>query len=499
MRYAPSLLIALYLTSHTTHAEVEHSPPIRVLHWNVLHSGSGTDGVLDRARQVAWLVRQRPDLVTLNEVTDSAAADYLARLRLASGHEWFLHHVAAVRGSDGNAILSRYPMLAKSGRVLTRARSIAHATVDVDGTPVNVFSTHIESGNHRASRAEQVQRILPYLAEFAPPRIVNGDLNAGPDAEEIQPLLGHHVDAWEQAVRLNAAVSYGDNPPSRYTRTRGARIDYILTSDDRTLHVTGCELPDQRDLTNPNVTKLVGTSDDRGVRPSDHNLISCTLDWRTKRTLTQPDAPPPPPPPITPLPAEAPVAADPSGNSTEIVLWVSEATVVQGWSRVADASAAGSARLSTSNAGVAVTAPLVAPSSYFDVSFQAEAGRPYRLWIRGLAEHSHSFNDSVYVQFSHSVTAAGEPIYRIGTASATAVILEEFLHAGLSKWGWADNGWDSFGPEIYFAMAGPQTLRVQVRQDGVSIDQIVLSSGDYLWTSPGLTKDDQTILPRAIP
>jgi hypothetical protein len=35
---------------------------------------------------------------------------------------------------------------------------------------------------------------------------------------------------------------------------------------------------------------------------------------------------------------------------------------------------------------------------------------------------------------------------------------------------------------------------VQIREDGVSIDQIVLSSGRYLNAAPGSLKNDTTIL-----
>jgi len=46
---------------------------------------------------------------------------------------------------------------------------------------------------------------------------------------------------------------------------------------------------------------------------------------------------------------------------------------------------------------------------------------------------------------------------------------------------------------MYFT-AGPQTIRIQGREDGISIDQIVLSPDTYLTTSPGATKNDTTIL-----
>ena len=265
------------VTLSVAHVHGQELPSIRVLHWNVQHSGFGTDGVLDRARQVKWMVTQAPDVVTLNEVTEPAAFEYQARLAVATGKTWFLHHVAAVHGSDGNAILTRHPIRATGGRVLTRERAVAQVTIDVAGSPVNVFSTHIESGRQRESRAEQIQMLLPYLAAFAPPRIVTADLNAGPPAAEIQPLLASYADAWGEAVRQNAAVAYPDNPRGR---TRGARIDYILISPEGGLRVTGCAIPDQRDLARRDVMTRIRTSDDAGARPSDHNLIWCTFERR---------------------------------------------------------------------------------------------------------------------------------------------------------------------------------------------------------------------------
>ena len=246
-----------------------------MLHWNVQHSGLGTDDVVDRARQVKWMVAQSPDVVTLNEVTEAAAFEYQARLRVATGRPWFLHHVAAVAGRDGNAILTHYRIASKGGRVLTRARSVAHAAIVVNAVTVNVFATHIESGRERGSRSEQVKLLLPYLATFPPPHVVAADLNAGPRAAESQPLLGRYADAWDEAVRLEAAAAYTDNPSGR---TRGARIDYILISREGGLRVTACAVPDQRDRANRDVMRRIRTSDDFGVRPSDHNLVWCTLD-----------------------------------------------------------------------------------------------------------------------------------------------------------------------------------------------------------------------------
>jgi PKD repeat protein len=184
----------------------------------------------------------------------------------------------------------------------------------------------------------------------------------------------------------------------------------------------------------------------------------------------------------------------------DIVLYASEATVKVGnWTVTADSSAAGGARLRNPNASLArIDTPLANPSHYFEMTFTAQADTPYRLWVRGKADSNGWANDSVHVQFSGSVTSAGSSIYRIGTTSATFVNLEDCSGCGISGWGWQDNGYGTgvLGPVIYFQTSGVQTIRVQVREDGFSIDQIVLSPDTFLTASPGALKNDTVILPR---
>jgi hypothetical protein len=51
------------------------------------------------------------------------------------------------------------------------------------------------------------------------------------------------------------------------------------------------------------------------------------------------------------------------------------------------------------------------------------------------------------------------------------------------------------GAKIYFNTTGSQTLRIQSREDGLSIDQIILSpnSSTFLNASPGALKNDTKI------
>jgi hypothetical protein len=184
----------------------------------------------------------------------------------------------------------------------------------------------------------------------------------------------------------------------------------------------------------------------------------------------------------------------------EIVLYASEAqSRIGSWFVTTDSTAAGGARLFNPDLGAAkIKTPLALPADYFEMSFPAQAGTPYRLWMRGKAQNDSPYNDSVYVQFSGSTDESGAPVFRIGTTDATTINLEDDLNCGLRRWGWQDNGWgrNVMGPLIYFQTSGIQTLRVQVREDGLSIDQIVLSSVAYINRAPGVLKNDTTILPR---
>ena len=161
------------------------------------------------------------------------------------------------------------------------------------------------------------------------------------------------------------------------------------------------------------------------------------------------------------------------------------------WAVAADSTASNGKVMRHSNAGAAkLPSPLASPSNYFEVTFYAEKGKAYRLWMRGRAQSDYWGNDSVFVQFSGSVTSSGGATWRIGTTSAMDWNLEDCKGCGLNGWKWQDNGWGSttaLGPTVYFASTGTQRMRVQTREDGLSLDQIVLSPSTYMFSPPGGT------------
>jgi hypothetical protein len=193
-------------------------------------------------------------------------------------------------------------------------------------------------------------------------------------------------------------------------------------------------------------------------------------------------------------------AAPPAASTShDIVLYASHATAIAGrWELVADPTAAGGARMASPDAKLAkLGAPLASPADYFELTFHAEAGTGYRLWMRGRAERDFWGNDSAFFQFSGAVTATGVPVFRIGTTSATWLGVEDCSGCAIGGWGWNDNAYGAglTGPLVYFETTGPQTLRIQRREDGLSIDQVVLSAERFLEVAPGAGTYDATILP----
>ena len=183
----------------------------------------------------------------------------------------------------------------------------------------------------------------------------------------------------------------------------------------------------------------------------------------------------------------------------EIVLYPARYLTHGNWVAENDPTAALGRRMRNPDVGAPkVTTPLADPQDYIDLFFVADPTQEYKLWIRGKADRDYWGNDSAWVQFEHSLNQAGAAAYRVGSTDALPFNLEECSGCGESGWGWEDDGWgavDAPGVRIHFEKGGFQRLRIQRREDGLSIDQIVLSSEKYLTARPGTAKNDTTILP----
>jgi hypothetical protein len=208
----------------------------------------------------------------------------------------------------------------------------------------------------------------------------------------------------------------------------------------------------------------------------------------TRSFTTTGGAPPPPPPPPPP-------------TAPNIVVYASDipTTALHGsWSRVSDSTSPNGLKLTTPDAGFQqLDSALAAPTHYFDVTFSPAANTPYRLWLRLKARANSKFNDAVWVQFSNAL-ANGSAAYRTSSPAGLLVNLAtDSTATSLNNWGWQNGAyWLSQPTTLTFPTTGTQTLRVQLREDGVEIDQIVLSPNTYLNSAPGPVSNDSKIVPK---
>jgi hypothetical protein len=181
--------------------------------------------------------------------------------------------------------------------------------------------------------------------------------------------------------------------------------------------------------------------------------------------------------------------------ASDVVLYASDFALNGTWVRGNDASAAGGQAALTPDEGWSTpNVPLSDPVDYIEASFNAPAGVPYAIWLRLRATGDTKFSESVWVQLSDA-HAAGQSVFPIGSTSALLVNLEDCRDCGVSGWGWQNSAyWLAQPARLSFATAGPHTIRIQVREDGAQIDQVVLSPSKYLNNPPGGLRDDQTVV-----
>jgi endonuclease/exonuclease/phosphatase family metal-dependent hydrolase len=93
--------------------------------------------------------------------------------------------------------------------------------LDFRGRPLRVFVTHLDYRADPGVRVQQVADMLGYIGTDTLPTLLLGDLNATPEAAELQPLRARMQDVWPE--RTGPGYTYPAERPEK-------RIDVILTS-----------------------------------------------------------------------------------------------------------------------------------------------------------------------------------------------------------------------------------------------------------------------------
>jgi endonuclease/exonuclease/phosphatase family metal-dependent hydrolase len=262
----------------TVAAPTVSSVRLKVLSWNT-DFAKGTDAIYNPDRTATWIANINPDIAALCEVPSDLAVILKDAVIQKTGRTWYYYHVPKYSGTtEGNLILSKYPFSSTSARFLSYQRSVAQATINVSGRNINFFATHLDPDSSYA-RSVEIGELTSWAAGFADSRIICGDFNAGPDTSEMTGMMSQYYDYWQIAMGMGVATAYPDNPVYMHTRTRRGRIDYVFYSGSG-LTLRSAQIPDSRDLSNTNVVITLGTLDDKGVRPSDHNHVVVTFDLK---------------------------------------------------------------------------------------------------------------------------------------------------------------------------------------------------------------------------
>jgi endonuclease/exonuclease/phosphatase family metal-dependent hydrolase len=201
----------------------------------------------DLARIAESIRAVDPDLVALQEVDvhwaerskfeDQAAAlgeQLRMQVRFARIYQLASARPALPAREYGVALLSRHPIASWANHALTRLSTqqqapvpepmpgFLEAHVQLQGSTIRVFNTHLDYRPDPSVRRQQVSEMLAIIGDANLPTLLLGDLNAQPDASELRPLLQRLRDAWP--AEAGPGHTYPAAEPVR-------RIDYVLISE----------------------------------------------------------------------------------------------------------------------------------------------------------------------------------------------------------------------------------------------------------------------------
>jgi endonuclease/exonuclease/phosphatase family metal-dependent hydrolase len=219
--------ISLLLMPHTeqtsfAQGDLQGTKQLKVATYNI-HIGKDADNNLNLESTIETLRATGADLIGLQEIERhsprSQFADQPRKLAEALGMQYHFEPALSVGPFEfGNAVLSRYPILATERIDLKSSkedRVALLATVDVQGRPVRVLVTHL--GLLQPERARDVAELRNRLqGEEEAPVLVLGDFNTTVQAPELQPWLQQFPSTTERGVETF--------PGS------GEQIDYVLAS-----------------------------------------------------------------------------------------------------------------------------------------------------------------------------------------------------------------------------------------------------------------------------
>ena len=181
----------------------------------------------EHIEDIAAVIRKyNPDVVGINEAHrgtwQARFGDHVNQLaRLTGMTALFGRSYTFMGGHFGNAILTRGKVVKSDVHNLPgtgEPRSLLDSVIDVNGGRIEFYVTHTTAWASLGSEARegQLKCINAHIRAAGHPFILTGDLNAGPDAEEMKEFLDRNV------------LQFAGDPATPTHRVMEQRLDYIL-------------------------------------------------------------------------------------------------------------------------------------------------------------------------------------------------------------------------------------------------------------------------------
>jgi endonuclease/exonuclease/phosphatase family metal-dependent hydrolase len=173
-------------------------------------------------------------VIAIQEAYASLFNVYIDELNRQTGQTWrgvFATHCppGAWNGSsctsgwsEGVGIFTTFDITGSSSTLFpftdcwTSARAAVRASLNVNGTTVQVIATHLQTGgctDSRAARYNSMARLKSWASGFSTPQLVAGDFNADPDQIDIDAGMGgQFVDSWSVVGSGRGFTAFAPNP-----------------------------------------------------------------------------------------------------------------------------------------------------------------------------------------------------------------------------------------------------------------------------------------------
>jgi endonuclease/exonuclease/phosphatase family metal-dependent hydrolase len=215
------------------------STPLNVITWNI-HINDNSESHARTAMDLLLATTPQPEVIVIQEAYQQWFSTYLDELQRQTGRTWhgaFATHCAPGNWSgsacttawyQGIGIFTTHTITSTSSTLFpfsdcwTSARAGLRAAIDVNGSTLQVFTTHLQTGgcsNDAQARYNSMSQLKSWAGNYSRPQIVAGDFNA--DMNQIDTTLGmlpNFVDSW-------ATIGSGSGF-SAFTPSPTMKLDY---------------------------------------------------------------------------------------------------------------------------------------------------------------------------------------------------------------------------------------------------------------------------------